>query len=632
MENQSFRGNDFSGRINQIIEEHIGDEHFSVEDLARLAGLSRSMLHRKLMKLTGKSATDLITEIRLNRAKELLENNVATVSEIAYKVGFSSVSYFHRVFKKHYKISPGEVKKSTVTNPDYEPKDEINQTGVSTSSKVLNRRILIYITLIIAVIILGGLYFLSTRKKSEERSIAVLPLQNLTGHNENEYFVEGMHDALTGELGKIGSMRVVSRASTLRYRNSDLLLKDIAHELGVNTIVEGSVFCAGDSLCFLVQLIDVYPKERHIMTNEYYDDMPNVLTVQYSAVRDIAQKIKIRLSKKEEQRLAKPHKVNPETYKAYLRGMYYLNKGTAEEFDKGISYLQEAMERDPEDPFAYAYLALGYATMGHGQISSEEAFNRAMSAANKAIELDPGNDEAHTALAITYLYTLCDWPKAKEAFEKALANNPNNDIAHYHFAWYYVLFNDREKAIYHGKQAIMIEPFSPLYLSSYGLSLWDFGEYDEAEYWVKKALAINNDNDYGNITMSWLCLQKKQYRKAIEYIEKLYEDDDYYKMLRGYTYVKAGQRDKALKYWREFQEESKNYRVNPCYTGMMAAYLGFTDKAFELLNDACDHKDFPIAYINFYPCTENIRSDPRYDKILQRLNVPAGKRLITSNQ
>ena len=276
--------------------------------------------------------------------------------------------------------------------------------------------------------------------RPDERSIAVLPLHNLTGQVENNYFVDGMHDALIGELGQIGSLRVISRTSTLRYRDSNILLKDIAHELGVNTIVEGSIIGAGDSLRILIQLIDVYPKERHIFANEYPDGMHNVLTVQSSAVKDIAKKINVKLSKNEEQRLAKQRTVNPETYKAYLRGMYYLNQGTEESFEKGINYLQEAIDKDPGDPYAYAGLAVGYAMVGHGQLNSEEAFLRATSAAKKAIKLDPTIDEAYTALSILYLYDVWDWSLTKEAFENALANNPNNEIAHAHFAWYYVLF------------------------------------------------------------------------------------------------------------------------------------------------------------------------------------------------
>jgi TolB-like protein/AraC-like DNA-binding protein len=632
MENQPSMSDQFLTLIDQIIEDNLDKEYFSVDDLAQKAGLSRSMLHRKLIKLTGKPASDFITEKRLIRAKELLENDVATASEIAYRVGFNSPSYFNKVFKKHFNVSPGDVRKGVRIDPSLFSKGLRPEDKVLARIKKQKLRNRVLVIVLIAIISMGGLFYFIKLYKPEEKSIAVLPLHNLTGQPENAYFVDGMHEALIGELGQIGSLRVISRTSTLRYRDSNMLLKDIANELGVNTIVEGSVQCAGDSLCFIIQLIDVFPKERHLLANEYYDGMHNVLTVQSSAAKDIAQKINLKLTKNEEQRLAKSRTVDPETYKAYLRGMYYLNQGTAESFEKGINYLQEAINRDPGDPFAYAGLALGYAIMGHGQVTPQEAFLRATSAANKAIKLDPDNDEAYTALALLYLYDAWNWPMAKEAFENALAKNPNNEIAHAHFAWYYVLFDDIEKSIYHGKQAVMIEPFSASYNSWLSLLYWYNKEYDEAEYWAKKALSINEAEQYGKLTLAYVYLHKKQFQQAVEYAEKLPDFNWYWKMLRGYIYVRAGQRERALKYYKDMIKYSKDHWVNYTNMGMMAAYLGFTDEAFEALNKSLDQKLYPLNYINFYDSSEDIRSDPRYDELLKKMNLPHKGTLITSNQ
>jgi TolB-like protein/AraC-like DNA-binding protein len=630
MDNYFSMDDQFLSKIHQIIEDNLSNEHFSVEDLAQYAGLSRSMLHRKLIKLAGKSASDLIAERRLQKAKELLENNVATASEIAYKVGFNSPSYFTKVFKNYFHVSPGDVRKGAKVEPDQHANTNNKMAANPIKNFFSSRKFIIALLTVIAVGVAA--YYLINLVKAEEKSVAVLPLHNLTGLADNDYFVDGMHDALIGELGQISSLRVISRTSTLRYRDSKMLLKDIANELGVNTILEGSVIGAGDSLRILIQLIDVFPEERHLFAHEYKDEMHNVLSIQSTAAKDIAQKINLRLTRNEKERLAQSRKVDPETYKAYLRGMYYLNQGTEDSFEKGINFLQEAVDKDPGDAFAYAGLAVGYAFVGHGQLNSEEAFLRATSCARKAIKLDPTNDEAHTALSILYLYDVWDWPLAKEAFEYALINNPNNEVAHAHFAWYYILFNDKEKSIYHAKKAVMIEPFSPAYASWLALLYFQNQEYDKAEYWAKKSLLLKEDEPYGNLTLGWLSLRKKQYQQAIEYHEKLPCNDFYFKTLLGYAYAKAGQREKALALWREMEEFSKDHWVNSCYRGMMAAYLGFTDKAFELLNDAVKNKYFPITYINFYPCTEDIRKDYRYDELLQKMNLPYGKALLTSNQ
>jgi TolB-like protein/AraC-like DNA-binding protein/Tfp pilus assembly protein PilF len=629
MEKQPLTDDQFLALINQIIEDNIDNSNFSVEDLAQKVGLSQSMLHRKLIKLTNKNASDVITETRLAKAKELLENGAETASSVAYRVGFNP-SYFNKVFKKRFNISPGNVRKSLADKFIHLPAGR--KSKIISLSRLKDYKFLLKTLIIILIIIIAGgeIYYYFRVIKQPEKSVAVLPIRNLTGDPENAYFVDGMHDALTGELGQIESLRVISSTTTLQYRNSDMLLKDIANELGVNIIVEGSVFCSGDSLCFLIQLIDVFPKERHIMANEYRDDMHNALTIQRKAVKDIAHKIRIKLSKDEEQILAKSRTVDPETYKDYLRGMHYLNQGTAESFETGINYMYKAIERDPADPFAYAGLALGYAIKGHGMIAPEGSFRSAEVAAHKALKIDPTLDEAYTALALLYLNQFWDWRRAQIAFENAIEHNPNNGIAHAHYAFYHALNGDKDKALYHSEMAVAIEPFSASYHSWLAWLYYYYGEYEKAEFYARKSLELKEDIPYGNLVLGWTYLKKKQYQKAIELHKKLPEYGEYYKMLIGYTYVQTGKREKAIAMWNEWQEYSEKHWVNPFHRGMLAGMLGFNDKAFELLNEACDNKYYPTIYIDIFPGVEFIRDDPRYDKLLQKMNLPYNKTLLTA--
>ena len=553
----------FLARINQIIDANLDNEHYSVENLARSAGLSRSMLHRKLKKITGKSAGELITEIRLARARELLENKAGTVSEIAFQVGFTDPSYFTKVFKKHFNVLPGEVRKEAIA-------DKYELTTVAIKYRFLKRVLVIMLIVTTAGL---GVYFLFSKVRSNEKSLAVLPLQNLTGNPENDYFVAGMHDDLIGELGRIESLRIISRTSTLHYRDSDKLLKTIARELGVNIIVEGSVMGAGDSLKLLIQVIDVFPEERHLLVNVYQDDMSNAINIQRKAIKDIAQNIRIRLSKEEEQLLVSSRTVNPENYKYYLKGMYYLNQGKAESFETGINCMVKAIERDPGDPLAYAGLALGYAIKGHGMIAPEGSFRSATAAAERALRIDPTLDEAHTALALIYSYQLWDWPKVKDAFEKALANNPNNAIAHAHYAFYYVHFDAREKALYHANMAVTLEPFSASYNAWLAWLYYYYGDYDQAEILAGEALELQEDIPYGNLILGWIYIKRKQYQKAVELHKKLPSYSDYYKMLLGYTYIQSGEREKALALWNEMETSSEKNFVNPFHRGMLAGML-----------------------------------------------------------
>ena len=630
MDRQTTNSQNFVQKLTEIVETNLKNEQFGVNELAREMGISRSSLYTKVKSITKKSASRFINEVRLKKAMEILMQTSLTVSEVSYEVGFGSPTYFIKCFHDYYGVSPGEVNKYNESDSDIESthQREFDSSKKRRRLKLTFAAATVFILVIISFIVVKRFPF---QKANTEKSIAVLPFQNLTGQAENDYLVDGIHDALIGELGRIESLRVISRTSTLRYRDSNMLLKDVANELGVNIIMEGAVIGAGDSLRMLIQLIDVFPQERHILSNEYHDGISNILTLQSEVVKDIAKKTDLKLSKKEELQLNRVRKVSPETYKAYLRGMYYVNQGTEESFEKGINYLNEAIKKDPGDPFAYAGLALVYATKGHGQLESEDSFLRAMSAAKKAIKLDPTIDEAYTALALLYLYDLWDWAKAKETFESALANNPNNAIANAHYAWYYVLFGDFEKSIYYGKKAVMIEPLSASYNAWLALLYIHIKEYDLAENYARKALSINEDTPYGYFALGKICIIKGQYQQAIEYQEKLPQKGFYYKVMRGYAYVKAGQREKAMELWNEVEDYAKNHRVNCCYRGMMAAYLGFTDKAFKLLNEAIDRKDYPVIYINAYVFTESIRNDPRFDQLLARMNLPTKKSLLTAH-
>ena len=628
MEKQPSRAEDFLFRVQQIIEENLANENFSIEDLAQQAGLSRSMLHRKLISLAGVSATDLITRIRLEKAYDLLKADAATASEIAYIVGFSDPSYFSKVFKKKYGVPPGQVKKNLEADAAAISGKE---KGVSGKQSILSyRRFIIW--LFLSLVIGLAVILLLKERFTEERSIAVLPLHNLTGIDENSYFVDGIHDALIGELGRVESLRVISRTSTLRYRDSDMLLEDIARDLGVNTIVEGSVSGVGDSLKLLIQLIKVFPKERHILVNEYRDNMENALMIQRQAVKDIARNIDLRLTTEEEKQLSESRPVNPETYKDYLQGMYYLNQGTPESFEQGIKYMQKAIKRDPVDPLAYAGLALGYAIRGHGMISPEGSFRSAVAAAERAVRLDPTLDEAYTALALIYSYQDWDWPKVQQAFENALKNNPSNAIAHAHYAFYWVHFDAREKALYHAHEAIMLEPHSASYHAWLAWLYHYYGENEEAEKYALRALELKEDIPYGNLVLGWVYVKRKEFEKAREVHEKLPAYGDYYKMLLGYTCIMSGDREIAMTLYEEMESDAKTKFVNPFHRGMLAGMLGYTERAFELFNEACDKEYYPIIYIDIFPGIEELKRDARYCDLMGKLKLPCQHTLIASQK
>lgn len=614
----------FICKVQDIIEQNIANENFTVEELAIQVGLSRSMLHRKLTKLTGKNASETISQLRLSRARELLEHNSATVSETAYKVGFKSPSYFNKVFKSRYNISPGDIKREA----QYE-----DQTKLLHQQKQKEKRNRHLVKQQRKAIIIGGctigllfaLLFIFIIPFSSTPSVAVLPLENLTGSSENDYILSGIHDALIGELGRIAALRVISRTSTLRYQNSDMLMKDIADELQVNTLIEGSVLSAGDSIHLLIQVVNVGNKEHHLATMDFHDDLANILHIQAQVAQAIAKKVKAKVSRREYRQLQGHRTVNPELYKAYLRGMYLMHQGTITDFEDGIKQLEKAIETDPGDAFAYAGLALGYATMGHGQLDPDKAFLKAFNAANKAIKLDPNLDESYTALSLLILYHDWNWPLARSSFESALRVNPNNAIAQAHYAWYHVLFNNDEKAIEHAYKATLLDPLSASYHAWLGLLYWHHQQYDKAEESARRALELNTNTAYAQIVMGRCCLQKQKYQQAIAYHQRL-PKTMYWDVQRAYCYIECRQRNKALDIWRRYETLAQQHTINPCYRGLLAACLGFKDLAFQYLNEAVDKKLYPITYTDFFPFTNSLKDDVRYIQLLQKMKLPYPKR------
>ncbi|MFC2136671.1 helix-turn-helix domain-containing protein [Bacteroidota bacterium] len=620
MEEQSSMEDQFLTLINQIIEDNIDNEHFSVEDLAEKAGLSRSMLHRKLIKLTGKSASDHITEIRLTKAKELLENDVATVSEVAFHVGFSDPSYFNKVFKKHYNVSPGDIKKKSAVNHILSDEKQIHGSIKLKSPKLFIRNAII---VFIIIIIAGGIIYLIIRQsKPDEKSLAVLPLDNLTGQAENSYFIDGMQDALIGELGQIKSIRVISRTSTLRYRDSDMLLPDIAKELGVNTIVEGSVHCLGDSLCFIIQLIDVFPKERHILANEYKDGIENILMIQSSAVKDIAQKIKIKLSKEEEQLLAKSRTVDPETYKNYLQGMYHINKLTPEGIQKGLAYLQQAVQNNPDEPLAHAGIAIGYFTIAHGSSYTLDIFSKVKTAAMKALELDESLPEAHLALTMVETFNNIDWKSAMQSNERALELNPNLALARYFYGYLLRIPGRYEEGYAEMIRAKQLDPLNPVYSADLGWMYYFDGKFDKSIEECLKSIEINPEFPQAYCTLGHAYAAKGMYKKAIAANQKAEQLSVDWKWGLAHTYALAGYTDEAFKIVSELEKRALPFDTW-CISAVYAA-LGDGDKVFYWLEQAYQQHHPWIQWIgagkNQY--WNAFKDDPRFKDLAQRLNLP----------
>lgn len=617
-------------KLTDAVKDNLENEQFGVTELSEAVAISRFQLHRKLKLLKGKSVSQFIRDVRLEEAHRLLLADVGTAAEISYRVGFSNPTYFNKCFRDLYGYSPGETRRRQGSVPLTEslhstaPEEIEATTAIPQPSRLVwslsgNLRKVLFVAVPVAIVLLASVYFLLP-PRSDQVSIAILPLDDLTGQPEETYFVSGIHDALIGQLGQISALRVISRTSTLRYPDSEMLLPDIARELGVDAIVEGSVYGVGDSVRIQLQLIEVFPKERHVWAKEYHEDIRKALTMQSTVVRDIAREIQVSLTADEERSLQNPRVVNSEVYRTFLRGMFHINQFSLGEVEKGIAILQEAVRIDPGDPLPWAGLAIGYSTIGHSPSTIKNAYTLAKSAAHKAISLDSNVAEAHLALALVALYDEWEWDAAETEFRRALEINPSLAVAHTHYAWLHMLFNRIDEMWTHSKLAIQLDPFFSLYSGYLASEYWYLGENDRALQQVEQVLEFAPNSEFTLFVEGAVYSSQGMHDKAISIHRKVSEMNPGWKWLLASTYAIAGKKDEALRVATDLQANPR-----PADTWGLAetyAALGDNDKAFYWLEEGYKVRFSWIPWIAWNPNFRSLRDDPRFGKLMQQLNLP----------
>jgi len=323
-------------------------------------------------------------------------------------------------------------------------------------------------------------------------SLAVLPLANLSGDPNQEYFADGMTEQLTSDLGQIGELRVISRTSAMHYKGTNKMLPEIARELHVDAVVEGSVVRAGDRVRITAQLIEA-PTDRHLWASSYDRDMRDVLTLQSEVAQAIATEVKISLTPEEKTRLQLTHVVSPEAHEAYLKGRFYWNKRTEKDLEKATEYFQEAVEKDPHNAPPYDGLADTYIQLSeYGSLPAAEARHKAEVAARKALEIDPSLAEAHTTLA-TLLEWDYDWAGAEPEYKRAVELNPNYSTGHDWYSVYLAEMGRTGEAMAQAKLAQEVDPLSPRANTLGCWHLYWAHRYDEALEQAQKSLELDAD-------------------------------------------------------------------------------------------------------------------------------------------
>jgi TolB-like protein/Flp pilus assembly protein TadD len=455
-----------------------------------------------------------------------------------------------------------------------------------------------------------------------EVSLAVLPFTSFFGDSDQDWLIAGQHETLIHELSRISQirpLRIISRSTVDAFNNYEKPIAEIAREIDVDYLVEASVQASTDSVTLQLRLVHVTTEENVVWAETSSSDFRHILQFYSKLAHQIARRVDLGLSPDEEEQLGTKREINPDCYKAYLRGMYHLNLLTPEGLESGLEYLHEAVHLDPAEPFAYAGLALGYLEVAHGPLDPGDALTKAEAAASKAFKLDTTLAEIYTALGEVYLYELWKFDLAKEYLEKALRINPNLAIAHYHYAWGLYLFGDLEGAIREHLLAQKYDPFNPLHFSWMGVLYYDKGQIDEAYDVVKKSFEIQADYPAGYFVLGLTYLQDGKPEQAIEAHQKLAELYPWWSWGLGYTYAVTGHIAEAEEIINQLETMDPNGWIAVGLTNIYAG-LGNMDKAFQWLNYEPHHAFTAWAAVQLE--YKNMWDDPRFETFLDRLNLP----------
>jgi len=454
------------------------------------------------------------------------------------------------------------------------------------------------------------------------RSIAVLPFENLSGYPENAYFTDGIQEEILMRLAKIADLKVVSRTSTVRYKRSPENLREIATQLGVANVLEGSVQRTADRVHVNVQLIKA-ASDTHLWAEAYDRKLTDIFAVESDIAKTIADTLQAKLTGSEQNAIAAQPTENTEAYQLYLRGRYLWNRRTGENLQKALAYFEQAAEKDPHYALAYAGIADSCVLIPiYAAGTPQDYLPRARASAQKAVELDDTLAEAHTSLAYVFFYDFENAQSVKE-FERAISLNPNYAMAH---LWYGLgplsAMGEFERAIAEEKRALELDPISPIINADLGTVYTLARRYDEAIAQLRDTVEMNPQFYGGHRCLGWALELKGATGEAIAEYHKAFELSDDPMMLAMLAHAEAsiGKQNQARQILGQLTEEAKA-RYVPAYAfAVIYLALGEKDHALDWLEQAArDHDGFYTNLIKVEPFLDPLRGDPRFETLVSRI-------------
>ena len=468
-------------------------------------------------------------------------------------------------------------------------------------------------------------FHFSTRPSASIRSLAVLPLESLSADASQDYFADGMTDELIADLGQISALRVISRTSVMPYKRARKSLPQIARELNVDAIVEGTVLRSGDRVRITAQLIQA-TADKHLWAGSYEGDLRDTLALQNTVARSIAEQIRINLSPQEQAVLKSAKVVNPEAYEAYLKGRYFWNKRTGDNLKTAVDYFNQAIAKDPNYAPAYTGLADAYALLGDWQyavLTPKEAFPKAKAAAIKALELDSTLSEAHNSLAFCFDAFDWDFESAGSEFRRAIELNPGYATAHHWYAWHLSLMGQYDEAIAEMRKAKNLDPLSLIINSDLAELLVIAHFYDESMSQSRKTIEMDPNFALAHNQLAQAYLQKHMYDEAVAELQKAVE------LSKGSptcianlarAYAASGKTSDAVKLLSDLKNSSNRSHSDASEIAVIYAALGDRDQAMNWLEKGFQERFNPGVLSR--PGFDPLRSDPRFQDLVRRIGLP----------